>query len=152
MADVITNLLIFLHFSKALSSITRSETPSSNIMFCRLSQPKNAFLPIVLTDCGTTTSVTPRGKHIKVSFVLLYKAVPSDSKYLLPASTRIDFRALQPEKMPLPEYGSFSSVLRDAGNVIVFNALQPLNASSLMVVTVEGICMSESCSHSSNRP
>ena len=68
-------------------------------MFCRLSQQQNAFSPIVLTDCGTTTLVTPAGKHIKVSFALLYKAVPSDSKYLLPASTKIDFKALQPEKM-----------------------------------------------------
>ena len=101
MPDVITNLLIFLQFSKACCSITRSETPSSNIMFCRLSQLQNAFLPIVLTDCGITTLVTPAGKHIKVSFALLYKAVPSDSKYLLLASTKIDFKALQPEKMLL---------------------------------------------------
>ncbi|WP_337377818.1 hypothetical protein, partial [Prevotellamassilia timonensis] len=54
-----------------------------------------------MTDCGTTTLVTPAGKHIKVSFALLYKAVPSDSKYLLPASTKIDFKALQLEKMLL---------------------------------------------------
>ena len=71
--------------------------------------------------------------------------------YLLPASTRIDFKALQPEKMLLPDHDVFSNVQSDAGNVIVFKALQLLKALFLIVVTFEGICMSESCSHPLNR-
>ena len=76
---------------------------------------------------------------MRVSFVMLYSAVLSVVKCVLPSSIKIDLSDAHCEK---PDFVLI--LLRDLGSVILCNEEQLVNASSPIDVILDGMLMEDS--------
>ena len=103
-------------------------------MEARLLQPSNAEIPIEVTLLGIIVAEQPALRQLLLVSIMALQ-LSRESYVVLPSSTMMEVRLLQPEKAEPPMLATLS------GMVMEVRLLQPENAQIPMLVTPSGIVM-----------